>query len=166
MNQQVNLEGLAEREFSGKSLIHIGELSKNELVGLLRCARELKAAFGKDGGGGDNMSSSESSEINNSKFCLAAKSQPLIGRSVAMIFQKRSTRTRVSTETGIGMLGGHALLLGPTDIQVGEEALGRVCLVIVYDVFRVLGLNRCWCQVGKRWDEGLPSQFIRVDVLG
>ncbi len=137
MANQVNLWDLAEREFSGKSLIHIGELSKNELVGLLRCARELKAAFGKyGGGGGDNMSSSE---MNNSKFCLAAKSQPLLGRSMAMIFQKRSTRTRVSTETGIGMLGGRALFLGPTDIQVGEEVLERVCLVIVYDVFRVLG---------------------------
>ncbi len=38
--------------------------------------------------------------------------QPLVGRSMAMLFQKRSTRTRVSTETGFAMLGGHALFLG------------------------------------------------------
>ncbi len=120
MEKQVKLWGLAERSFSGKSLIHIGELSKDELTGLLRCARDLKAAFGKDSSCGGNESNSES---NKSKFCLAAKSQPLLGRSMAMIFMKRSTRTRVSTETGFSMLGGHALFLGPTDIQVGEKVL-------------------------------------------
>ena len=42
--------------------------------------------------------------------------QPLRGRSLAMIFQKRSTRTRVSTEVGFTMLGGHPLFLGAAKV--------------------------------------------------
>jgi ornithine carbamoyltransferase len=46
--------------------------------------------------------------------------KPLAGRTLAMIFMKASTRTRVSFEVGTYQLGGHALFLSPRDVQLGR----------------------------------------------
>lgn len=43
----------------------------------------------------------------------------LAGKTVAMMFNKRSTRTRVSTEAAVTLLGGHPMFLGKDDIQLG-----------------------------------------------
>ena len=85
---------------AGKHLISISQLSNEELIGLIDHSIDIKTDWSR----------------NAVKSRLA---QPLKGQSMSMIFQKRSTRTRVSTETGVFMLGGHALMLGPQDIQLG-----------------------------------------------
>ena len=60
---------------------------------------------------------------------------PLKGKNMAMIFAKPSARTRISFETGMSQLGGHAIYLGPNDIGIGKrEAVRDIARVIArYD---------------------------------
>ncbi len=46
--------------------------------------------------------------------------RPLSGKTLAMLFSKASTRTRVSFEVGVFQLGGHALMLSDRDSQIGR----------------------------------------------
>uniref|UniRef100_G3NG75 ornithine carbamoyltransferase n=1 Tax=Gasterosteus aculeatus aculeatus TaxID=481459 RepID=G3NG75_GASAC len=59
---------------------------------------------------------------------------PLLqGKSIAMIFEKRSTRTRMSTETGFALLGGHPCFLTSQDIHLGvnESSTDTASLLFV-----------------------------------
>ncbi len=65
-------------------------------------------------------------KVNPSKYRTA-----LAGQTLAMIFQKKSTRTRVSFEVGMYQLGGHALFLSSADIQIGRgETIADTARVI------------------------------------
>lgn len=44
---------------------------------------------------------------------------PMVGKTVSIMFNKRSTRTRVSTEAAVVHMGGHPMFLGKDDIQLG-----------------------------------------------
>lgn len=63
---------------------------------------------------------------------LRMPSQSLFNKSIALIFSKRSTRTRVAAETASVLLGGRALFLGREDIQLGVNESPR-------DTARVIG---------------------------
>jgi ornithine carbamoyltransferase len=89
--------------------------SNAELRGLLDLSKKFKATY----------------STSDPNVHAATAPKPLTGQSVSMIFQKRSTRTRVSTETGTYLLGGHALFLGPQDIQLGvNESMKDTALVL------------------------------------
>lgn len=86
---------VGDLSMSLRHLISIHDLERSEVEGLFRLAAEIKA--------------------NRSEFATT-----LSGRSLAMIFEKSSTRTRVSFEVGMNQLGGHALFLSSRDIQLGR----------------------------------------------
>ncbi len=68
---------------------------------------------------------------------------PLRGKTLGMIFEKSSTRTRASFEVGMAQLGGHALNLSPKELQLGRgetvsataKVLSRYVDCIMYRAF-------------------------------
>jgi ornithine carbamoyltransferase len=92
----------------GKSLITLKDLSADEIRFLLDEAKNFKE--------------------NREKI---VQKRLMEGKTLGMIFEKRSTRTRVSTEAAMAELGGHALFLGKDDIQLGvNESLSDTAKVL------------------------------------
>ncbi|XP_005995322.1 ornithine transcarbamylase, mitochondrial [Latimeria chalumnae] len=84
----------------------------------------------------------------------------LQGRSLAMIFEKRSTRTRISTETGFALLGGHPLFLTTQDIHLGVNESLR-------DTARVLSgfTDLILARVYKHSDLDLLAQEASIPII-
>ena len=68
-------------------------------------------------------------------------SQALAGRSVALIFQKPSTRTRVSFEVGIEELGGHAVVLRSDEMQLSRGEAARDTALVLSRHVAAVGLR-------------------------
>jgi ornithine carbamoyltransferase len=81
----------------GKSLASLNDLTKEEIEQILKTSELLKFQI------------------------LRGQEHPLLkGKTLAMIFEKPSTRTRVSFEVGMWQLGGYALYLSSSDLQLGR----------------------------------------------
>lgn len=82
-------------------------------------------------------------------------SQSLFNKSIALLFSKRSTRTRVSAETAAVLLGGRALFLGREDIQIGVNESVR-------DSARVIGgmCQGIFARVGEHAEIEVSSFFV------
>lgn len=81
----------------GKDFLTLADFSADEIKGLLEKAKQLKEAH-----------------------LQGAETSILKGKILGMIFEKSSTRTRVSFEAGMLQLGGHALYLNSQDLQLGR----------------------------------------------
>jgi len=81
----------------GESLASLADLTKEEIEQILKTSELLKFQI------------------------LRGQEHPLLkGKTLAMIFEKPSTRTRVSFEVGMWQLGGYALYLSSSDLQLGR----------------------------------------------
>lgn len=90
----------------------------------------------------------------------AGLNRKLTGQTVAMMFSKLSTRTRVSTEAAVVMLGGHPMFLGKNDIQLGvNESLKDTSKVIS-------SMTSCMvARVGPHSDVADLAKYSSVPVI-
>lgn len=120
---------------SCRHLLKLSDLSATELRDIVALATELKRA-------------------------PPIAERPFAGRTLAMIFAKNSTRTRVSFESGMAKLGGHALFLNASATQIGrDEPLA--------DTARVLSrmCDALMIRNDSQEDQHLLAQHSRVPVI-
>ncbi len=98
---------MKKNDLKGRDLLSVADLNAEELAYVIGHAATLKKEH-KEG----------------------KLRKPLKDKGVALIFQKPSTRTRVSFEMGVYLLGGHAVVLNPSEMQLGRgetiEDTGKV----------------------------------------
>ncbi|MBS4188861.1 ornithine carbamoyltransferase [Bacillus sp. FJAT-49705] len=100
----------------GKNFLTLADFSPEVINGLLLKAKKLKSAS-----------------------LLGYHSTPLKGKILGMIFEKSSTRTRVSFEAGMLQLGGNALYLNSQDLQLGRgESIADTAKVLSHYVDAIM----------------------------
>ncbi len=93
----------------GKDLLSISDLNREEIEGIFYLAKKLKTEF----------------------YAGKRESDYLKGKTVALFFEKPSTRTRISFEVGIHQLGGYPLYLNAQDMQLKRgETIGDTARVL------------------------------------
>ena len=103
------MNALAEStSLRGRDLLSVADLSAGEVVGLFDRAAELKA------------------EDHRRRADGTPSATPLAGRTLAMLFQKPSLRTRVTFEAGMNQLGGHAVYLTEDVVMGARESVRDV----------------------------------------
>jgi ornithine carbamoyltransferase len=126
------------RGLKGRDLLSISDLSREELVYILEVSKMLKG-----------------------RYYAGEVIIPLLnGKTLAMIFQKPSTRTRVSFEVAMYQLGGYALYLNWNDLQLGRGES-------IADTARVLSryVNGITARVLKHTDLEELAKYSSVPVI-
>ena len=108
------------KNLRGRHLVWLHDWSKEDIETVLETAWNMKA-----------------------DYYAGIRPTPLFGKTLAMIFSKPSTRTRVSFEVAMTQLGGHALYLGANDLQLGRgetipdtaQVISRYCDAIMIRTF-------------------------------
>ncbi|HKI63372.1 MAG TPA: ornithine carbamoyltransferase [Burkholderiales bacterium] len=98
---------------------------------------------------------------------------PLEDRTLAMIFEKQSTRTRLSFEAGMHQLGGAAIFLSTRDSQLGRgepvedaaQVISRMCDVVMIRTFEQVTLERFAGQSRVPVINGLTNEYHPCQIL-
>ena len=136
--------------FKGRSLLNWIDYTPQEILQFLDLSAQVKAE-------------SRRGEIH----------QRFRGKTIALIFEKRSTRTRCSFETAFGEEGGHTVFLSPQDIQLGVKesiedtarVLGRMFSAIEFRGFSQKNLEKLAEYSGVPVINGLTDDFHPTQAL-
>ena len=107
------------------------------------------------------------------KFKRYKRYWPLVDRTLAMIFEKQSTRTRLSFEAGMHQLGGAAIFLNTRDSQLGRgepvedaaQVISRMCDIVMIRTFEQDVINRFAKHSRVPVINGLTNEYHPCQIL-
>ncbi|MEQ2268680.1 hypothetical protein XENORESO_010645 [Xenotaenia resolanae] len=142
---------LSSVSLKGRSCLTLKDFSSDEIKRLLWVSGDLKL------------------QIKHEKQYL-----PLLqGKAIAMIFEKRSTRTRMSAETGFALLGGHPCFLTSQDIHLGvnesctdtARVLSGLCNIVLARVYSHATLEELDREASIPIINGLSDLYHPIQIL-